>query len=81
MNQFVKCYVGNLDGSRAGLVVAENKRVAAKVAETSLNDFRNYWNAASPWPISTPKLHTLYTKPYDGKGEWIEGRCKLPSST
>jgi hypothetical protein len=72
----VKCYIGNLDGDRLGLVVAANQREAARIASTGLVDFRRHWNARlSPWPIQAPKLRTLYTRWYDG-GEWVEGRVR-----
>lgn len=71
--EYVKCYTGNLDGRREGLVVASNQKEAAKIVQTSLNDFRNYWAAKGhPWPITAPKLRTLYTRKYGG--EWVEGR-------
>lgn len=76
----VKCYIGNLDGRRLGMVVAENQKVAAKVAETSVYEFRQHWAAQTDWPIRAPKLHTLYTKPYNGKGDFQEGRCQLPNA-
>lgn len=72
--EYVKCYTGNLDGTREGLVVASNQKEAAKVAGTSLYDFRNYWGAEThPWPIASPKLRTLYTRKFGGGGEWEEG--------
>jgi hypothetical protein len=73
--EYVKCYTGNLDGTREGLVVASNQKEAAKVAGTTLYDFRNYWGSEThPWPIASPKLRTLYTRKFGGGREWVEGR-------
>ena len=70
----VKCFVGNYDGSRKGLVVAPNQKEAARIAGVSLYDFRQYWGAASQWPIrNNPKPFTLYLKPYDAdNSQWTE---------
>ncbi len=79
--EYVKCYVGNFDGNREGLVVAANQKEAAKIAGTTLYDFRNYWVAMDhPWPISAPKIKTLYTRPFSTTGDWswTEGICKKP---
>ena len=69
----VKCYVGNYDGKNEGMVVANNQKEAAKIARTSLYDFRQYWHTATHWPFRNPKPFTLYLKPYDSKtGDWTE---------
>jgi len=73
----VKCYVGNLDGTREGLIVASSQKEAATIAKTTLYDFRNYWHATvNPWPIKSPKPRTLYTRMFNSNGEWVEGNAK-----
>lgn len=73
----LKCYTGNLDGSRKGLVIARNQTEAARIAGTSLYDFRNHWRAVERSPLESAKPGFLYTRPYDG-GEWQLGRRPLP---
>lgn len=76
-----KCYQGNYDGLRKGFVVANSQKAAAEVVGCSLYDFRNFWTQTN-WPDSrkfNPKPLTLYTRKYDFKSEWVEGRCELNS--
>ena len=66
--EMVKCWIGNLDGKRQGLIVARNQKEAAKVIGTSLHDFRNFWTEQrTPWPVDAPKIRTLYTRSYGSK--------------
>jgi len=61
----VKCWVGNLDGKRQGLIVAHNQKEAANLAGTSIGSFRDHWSLqVGKWPLTTPKILTLYTRPY-----------------
>ncbi len=72
---FVKCYHENLDGTRYGLIIANSQKSAAKIAESSLYEFRNYWHQTD-WPKEfNPKSFTLYTKRMNSRQTWIEGRC------
>jgi hypothetical protein len=72
----VKCYTGNYDGTREGLIVAENQKRAAEVAGCSLYAFRQFWHQAPNWPDQRIRPHTLYTRLYSARyqGEWTEGR-------
>jgi hypothetical protein len=75
----LKCFQGNLDGIRRGLVIASSQASAAKVAGCSVSAFRDYWNSAAPWPAGEFRPNTLYTCPMNSrtKSEWVEGRCVL----
>ena len=73
----VKCFQGNLDGSRGGLVVAANQKTAAAIAGASLSDFRQFWSSHAPWPALDLKINTLYTRPINSEGEWAEGKCEI----
>ena len=73
----LKCYQGNLDGLRRGLIIAATQKVAAEIAGCSLNGFRDYWNLDGNWPEQELKTKILYTKPYDSRDPWIEGLCKV----
>ena len=79
----MKCFHGNFDGIRWGLVIASSKKNAAKVAGISLYEFRNYWTDDVPWPKHELKPNTLYTRTTfyirsgDNEGEWFEGLCSL----
>lgn len=68
----LKCYIGNLDGKREGLVFAATQKEAAVVAGRSLSEFRKYWSEAKyrPHP-QDPKPLTLYTRPYSRGPEWV----------
>jgi hypothetical protein len=74
---YVKCYRGNYDGVREGLVIANNQKEAAKVVGCSLYEFRKYWCHVD-WPERfNLKLFTLYTKKMLANEEWYKGRCPL----
>lgn len=73
----LKCFIGNLDGDREGLVIANSQREAARIAGTSLNDFREYWEVApSDRLVETLEPMVLYTRPFLSSGAWMKGRCK-----
>lgn len=74
----LKCYQGNYDGSRKGLVFAHNQREAATAAMTSVYQFRNFWSEVNP-PDGKFEPLTLYTRPYDAREtrEWTTGRCEI----
>ena len=74
--EYVKCFTGNLDGVRTGLVVAKSKKEAAKVAGASLRDFNDHWCQRIPWPEGYFVPGKLYTSCH-GQDEWTEGRCPL----
>lgn len=75
--QRVRCYMGNYDGRRQGLVVATNQKEAAEVARTSVYTFRQYWSARPEWPLTKLKLGVLYTRKYGTQNDWQEGICQL----
>lgn len=74
----MKMWVGNLDGHRAGLVIASSKDRARRVVGTSRGDFDAHW---TPQPVAarlTPEV--LYTRPlrYEIPQEpWQQGRCAI----
>lgn len=76
----VKCYIGNYDGQRNGMIFATSKREAAKIAGCSVYHFERHWGTHTPWPLPNPKAMTLYTRKSDGfkiDSWWYEGICTL----
>jgi len=77
----LKCYRGNYDGRREGLILAYNKKEAAQLANSSLYGFNEYWHEwdGPPEAMKQFKSHTLYTKPFSVRddSEWFEGRCVI----
>ena len=73
----MKCYVGNYDGQRNGMVYATSKVEAAAVAQCSVYSFNQYWSIHTAWPIAHPKALTLYTRKNDYKSVWQEGICPI----
>lgn len=73
----LKAFVGNLDGSRMGLVISGSKKRAAAAAGTSLYDFDNHWREADHSLTLGRKVEILYTRRYDLGEEWTQGYCKL----
>jgi len=76
----MKCWIGNYDGRREAMVIARNQKTAARVAETGLHTFRQFYMLQKAVPTGY-KAETLYTRPMWGSGylndEWEEGRCLL----
>lgn len=75
----MKCFQGNFDGTRRGLVIASSQKNAVKVVGISIHDFRNYWSNVLSWPKQELKPNTLYTRSINKYGDekWFEGRCSL----
>lgn len=76
----LKCYQGNMDGLRQGLIVTSSQAKAATIAGCSVSHFRDFWNMRRELPSGTTqelKPDTLYSKPFDSKGDWSEGRCEV----
>lgn len=73
----LKCFQGNLDGKRDGLVIASSQKKAADIANMSIHELRKYWSASGAWPSQEMKINCLYTKPSCGSKPWVEGLCKL----
>jgi hypothetical protein len=73
----LKCFEGNYDGLRQGLVIASSQKQAAAAAGTSLSGFRDFWHQAGTWPAQDLKPNVLYTKPFDSRRPWVEGRCEV----
>lgn len=80
-SELLKCYTGNLDGMRRGLVIARSQKEASEIIGTSLYGFRNFFcrQEDGKWPDQTIKPRTLYTKPINEyiQTPWIEGRCEI----
>ena len=76
-----KCFIGNLDGDREGLVWTTSKKEAIRIIGTSMYDFNNYWEECETPTSFTPDCNILYTRPINNKyglrDNWTEGRCKL----
>ncbi len=74
----MKMWIGNLDGTRAGLVIAPNKTRARAIINTSRNQFEDYW-VLQPAVDTTLEVETLYTRSYDARHDtvtaWYKGRC------
>lgn len=70
-------WIGNLDGSREGLVIATTKaRARAIIVTTSRSDFDAYWRQRPVDPRLEPEV--LYTRRYGAHVEaWFRGRCPL----
>lgn len=71
-------WIGNLDGSREGLVIAPTKVRAREIIGTSSrSDFDAYWRLQpSVDPILDPEV--LYTRRFGVRAvAWFRGRCPL----
>lgn len=73
----LRCYVGNYDGMRDGLIYAHNAVEASHVIHCSLYQFRQYWRVHTLYQISNPKPLVLYTRKNDYRSEWHEGICDI----
>ena len=72
----LKCWEGNYDGLRRGLVISTSQKKAAKVIGCGVKQLADYYTCL--FEIPTGFLEdTLYTRPYDGPGNWVEGRCQV----
>ena len=70
----LKMWVGNLDGSREGLVIAPTKVRARAIIGTGRADFDAYWREYPVDPRLEPEV--LYTRRFGGRMEsWFRGRC------
>ena len=69
-------WVGNLDGSREGLVIAPTKVRARAIIGTSSSDFDAYWRLH---PVDLRlEAEVLYTRRFGaGTETWFRGRCPL----
>lgn len=74
----LKMWIGNLDGTREGLVIASSKERARKAANLGVRigreAFNSYWHEVGP---VDPALESevLYTRRFDTKDPWFKGRC------
>lgn len=85
----MKMWIGNLDGERAGLVIASSKERARRIVGTSRADFDGFW-VLQPTVDESLEVEKLYTRSMlDGvsscsrhtatvTGTWQQGRCPLP---
>ena len=72
----LKMWVGNLDGSREGLVIAPTKARARAIIGTGNSDFDAYWRLLPVDPRFKPEV--LYTRRFGtGAETWFRGRCPL----
>lgn len=75
-----KMWIGNLDGTRQGLVVARSKELARKIVGASRNDFENYWVLQADVGPGF-EVEVLYTRRGPDDAQWQQGRCPLRVST
>lgn len=77
----LKCYTGNYDGQRDGMIFAASAVEASALIHCSLYHFQQYWIVRPlPWPLpngKNPKVLTLYTRKNDYHSEWQEGICEI----
>ena len=73
----LKMWIGNLDGSREGLVIAPTKaRARTIIGSNSRSDFDAYWRERFVDPRLEPEV--LYTRRFGARVEaWSRGRCPL----
>lgn len=77
----LKMWIGNLDGTRQGLVIATSAERARKIVGTGKKDFQGYWVVQPDvHPLLLPE--TLYTRPfqetrYRKDVPWHVGRCVI----
>ena len=78
----LKMWIGNLDGSRQGLVIASTKELARKIINAGRTEFDGYWSE-QPEIDPTLEIEVLYTRSIQrhlsGPVPWYRGRCPLPS--
>jgi hypothetical protein len=76
----VKMWIGNLDGSRQGLVIAPSKKRAREIVGASRSDFDGHW-AVQDQVDENLEFEKLYTRVFDeNQARWTQGRCKLKTS-
>lgn len=81
MADSLKVFVtGNLDGTRAGLVVAATKAAAAAAAAVGMTEFNRSWHREPELSPDGYKVGVLYTRPIHvgsatAGSPWTEGRC------
>lgn len=77
MSVKMKMWVGNLDGSREGLVIAPTKvRAREIIGRTSRNDFDAHWREHPVDLRLEPEV--LYARRFGARMEaWFRGRCPL----
>lgn len=73
----LKMWIGNLDGSRQGLVIAPTKERARKIVGTSRSDFDGYW-VLQPAIDASLDPDVLYTRRFADRNTstpWQRGIC------
>ena len=75
----LKMWIGNLDGSRQGLVIAPSKQRARAIVRTGRTDFDDYWYLQASVDADL-EPETLYTRPFahSEAAPWQRGLCPLP---
>jgi hypothetical protein len=76
----LKMWIGNLDGSRQGLVIAPTKARAREILGIGHGDFDGYWTEQPAiYPALEPEV--LYTRPIqrhrNDAAPWYRGHCPL----
>ena len=79
----LRCWIGNYDGRREGLVIASTKGAARAAIPTGRTDFERYWCEQADLPADVTEVEVLYTRPNigswrgGGNRAWVRGRCVL----
>lgn len=81
----LKCWIGNYDGERQGMVIATSKRAARRVINVSAREFEDYWSEQRVVPAGY-EVEALYTRTLSRRllieaterdPGWVKGRCSL----
>lgn len=73
----LKCFRGNYDGIREGLVITNSQEKLRETLNCSQHEISLNW-AIGVWPKCKPKPFTLYTRLYHRgrEAKWNEGVCQ-----
>lgn len=73
----LKMWIGNLDGSREGLVIAPTKARAIEIVGNKRGDFDAYWTLR-PTVDGSLDPGVLYTRKFNVRdATWFRGKCPL----
>lgn len=70
----MKYFIGNLDGSREGLVIANSWKRSAEIAGTTVHDMKQYWHRHTTHCPLGLERETLYVRPLDRFDKWKKAK-------
>jgi hypothetical protein len=78
----LKCFLGNYDGTRQGLIITSSRTKAAQIAECWVHSFQLHWGEYGDKYAAGLKPDTLYTRLFSSSyvgdnNPFQEGRCPL----